>query len=276
MTHHRLAEIAAKVTRLFPPVWGAGVAAESIRRLALSGGRTAGMVRACVNGLEMTLSLSELTEAALFFYPQLYNRREIAFLKSVLRPGDTFVDVGANIGFFSLTLASQVGPLGSVIGIDADEYSCTRLELAAKENGIQNLRVALVAVGDREGRAELVIQGSGNRGNSSVRVMEGAEATQGNGIRCATLPTILEEFGATRVRAMKIDVEGAELNALDQLLSAGGQFFKPYALVVEDFRDRHFGALHRLLVSSGFQRVGGSAENGFYLSTSPAPLDSLH
>src|SRR5690348_14602654 len=56
-------------------------------------------VVADVLGFRMRLNPAETTEGALLFYPHLYDRHEIAFLRGRLQDGDTFLDVGANVGY---------------------------------------------------------------------------------------------------------------------------------------------------------------------------------
>lgn len=53
-------------------------------------------------GFEFELNPNECVDGAILFYPQLYERREISFIRSVLPSGGTFLDVGSNIGFYSL------------------------------------------------------------------------------------------------------------------------------------------------------------------------------
>jgi len=138
-----------------------------------------------------------------------YEPEVSATMREVLSEGATFVDIGANIGWFSLLAASLVGPTGRVIAIEPNPRNVALLRQSAKDNGFENIDVVAVALGDRPGAAALETDGS----NGRLILVNGppAEAVEASFV-VATFPldTILGEVGAGRVDAIKIDVEGAE------------------------------------------------------------------
>ena len=65
-------------------------------------------VTADVDGLSMELNPAEAVDGALLFYPQIYDRPEIAFMKQHLPAGGVFIDAGAYIGYYSLQAARLI------------------------------------------------------------------------------------------------------------------------------------------------------------------------
>ena len=127
----------------------------------------------------------------------------------VLRPGDTFVDVGANVGWFSLLAAARVGPSGRVLAIEADAANVALLCRSAHQNAFTNLLALSVAASDRAGL--LVLQRLGGS-NGAVFAPEG-DAAPGDryisGLPLDGLSGLLH-----RLDVLKVDVEGAELMVL--------------------------------------------------------------
>jgi FkbM family methyltransferase len=129
-----------------------------------------------------------------------------------LRPGDTFVDVGANIGYYSLLASKRVGCTGSVVAIEASPGIFRQLEGNLRLNEIGNVRAINIAVSDREGFARL-FRGPETNGGLSTIVADEA-ATNDCRFECevaaAPLYKLLTADEIRAVRLIKIDVEGAE------------------------------------------------------------------
>ena len=86
-----------------------------------------------------------------------------AALREQLAAGATFVDIGANIGWFSLLAASVVGPAGRVIAIEPNPNNVALLQHSAKDNSFDNIEVLPVAIADRAGAVALETDGSNGR-----------------------------------------------------------------------------------------------------------------
>lgn len=129
-------------------------------------------------------------------------------LEQTLRPGDTFIDVGAHIGYFSLLAGHLVGPGGQVIAIEASPTVFRDLERNLALNPRLGVRAHNVAATSAPGTVRLYESPRDNTGESSLigeAVIEGV-AVDVTGVR-------LDEYlgGALRrARLIKIDVEGAE------------------------------------------------------------------
>jgi FkbM family methyltransferase len=142
-----------------------------------------------------------------------YEPEVSAALKEVLGPGGTFVDAGANVGWFTLLGASLVGPTGRVVAVEPNPLNVALLQRSAQDNGFDNIEVVTVALAGEPGTVALETDGS----NGRVIPIEGppAQPVPASFVVAAyPLDTILENCGVTRVDTIKIDVEGAEPLAL--------------------------------------------------------------
>ncbi len=132
-----------------------------------------------------------------------------AWLRRRLRPGDAFVDVGANIGVFSVLASRLVGDAGRVVAIEASPVLHRRLAQHVRLNACANVRAVNAAVSDSRGTLTFVLASSRNTGANSIVPYDGpAESTFEIGAR--PLPELLEPAEVANARVIKIDVEGAE------------------------------------------------------------------
>jgi FkbM family methyltransferase len=139
-----------------------------------------------------------------------------ATIRECLRPGDTFIDIGANIGYFTLLAWKLIGPTGRVISIEASAPTFQLLLGNIERNGAQHVvRAIHAAVTDREGIVKLYTPEKSNIGMASlVRSMgQGYEE-----VRSAPLRALLTKHEIESARLVKIDVEGAESLVLQGML----------------------------------------------------------
>lgn len=132
-----------------------------------------------------------------------------AWLRRTLQPGDMFVDVGANVGYFSLLAANVVGPAGGVVAVEASPAVHRRLVRHVAYNGRENVRTVNAAVSGRREALEFVLASRRNVGAGSVTPYQG-QAEQRFTVEAEPLPQLLEEREIRKARVIKVDVEGAE------------------------------------------------------------------
>jgi FkbM family methyltransferase len=140
-----------------------------------------------------------------------YEREEIAFVRKVVKRGDTVVDVGAHIGFFTMQLASIVGSTGRVFAFEPFDANADLLEQSIAENRFGDRIVfARAAVGASTGTATLTFPPETLNSGGAYLLRGGTDALPGN-LR-KTVPLVaLDDVALTRpVRFIKMDVEGAE------------------------------------------------------------------
>jgi FkbM family methyltransferase len=133
-----------------------------------------------------------------------------------LKPGDTFIDIGANIGYFSLLASKLVGPCGHVVSIEASASTFAILNEHLEGNAATgNVRAIHAAVADQEGTFTLHTGPKDNCGMASLIRSEdqGCEELAG-----APLGALLSDDEMRTARLIKIDVEGAEGMVIDGML----------------------------------------------------------
>lgn len=125
-----------------------------------------------------------------------------------LRPGMTVLDIGANIGFYSLLASRRVAPTGSVVAFEPDPRTRKALLVNLRLNGATNVRVSNAAVSSRSGSVPFYL--------SATATHSGLHASMNDRRpRIATARTLaIDELGIASVDVVKLDIEGAEPAAL--------------------------------------------------------------
>ncbi len=137
---------------------------------------------------------------------------EIRFLRRSTEPGATVLDIGANYGTFALSLATAVGPEGSVIAVEPTPTtaSCLRDSIAA--NGFSHLELVEAALSDREGTLHLRLEE-----NSELNALadEPGQEERTVAVPSHTLDGLMASRGHPDLDFIKIDAEGAELRIIE-------------------------------------------------------------
>ncbi|MCH6161577.1 FkbM family methyltransferase [Streptomyces marispadix] len=154
------------------------------------------------------------------------------WLQARLKPGDVFVDVGANIGYFSVLGSSLVGPNGTVVAVEASPAFHRRLVQHAYMNGCGNLRAIQAAASDRDETLRFVQASSRNAGATSTVPYTGPTESEFE-VDAHPLTQLLSETELGRARVIKIDVEGAEGAAVRGLKPVLSQLRADVEVVVE-------------------------------------------
>lgn len=145
-------------------------------------------------------------------------------LRAFLRPGDTFVDVGANVGALTALAGGLVGRNGKVISIEPHPHTMANLQRTVAANGLRNVVLVNVACGAHAGHAHLTDE---PRKDDSNRIARGGS---GVAVTVSTLADLLRELSVQKVALLKVDVEGYEGSVLQGLT---GEFHRIDALYVE-------------------------------------------
>lgn len=142
----------------------------------------------------------------------VYDAATLAVLESTVRPGDTFVDVGANEGYFTVVASRLAGPAGKVVAIEPQDRLQGILRRNLALNRCQNVEVSAVAISDGPGQAQFHLTPDMNNSASALSQLTRYRlATQT--VECSTLA---EVFGARRVgeAVVKMDIESWEYEAI--------------------------------------------------------------
>jgi FkbM family methyltransferase len=145
-----------------------------------------------------------------------FEPNEFAFLDGVLKPGMTFVDIGANEGLFSLFAAGRVGPAGRVVAVEPSSRERRQLGRNLERNRIANVTVVPQALAGEPGTARLQIAARRHGGHNTLGRFsyDDVSAVDAEEVPVETLDGLAARLGLGRVDAIKIDVEGAELKVL--------------------------------------------------------------
>jgi FkbM family methyltransferase len=160
-------------------------------------------------GAHLRIDLAESMQRDVFFgLCDSFDRR---LLTRFLRSGGDFVDVGAHIGLYSVTLALALRGRGRVLAFEPNDPTAVQLMTNLELNGCDNVIVVRGAASDRAGHATLRVPTGGDAAWSSL-------AADGFDYEPVTvkLTRVDDEVQAHSIqpRAIKIDVEGHELSVL--------------------------------------------------------------
>ena len=166
------------------------------------------------------------SDQRLLLRPDAFESVEISSVLDLAEPGFTFVDVGANCGFYALRLSRAVAGTGRVIAIEPHPAMRQRLAYNAQLNSAYPIRILGCAVGDRPGVGKL-LEGDRNLGETRV---------SNNGSIDIEIRTLLEIAAAEkldRIDAVKVDVEGFEDRVLEPFLRDAPERLLPRLIVAE-------------------------------------------
>lgn len=155
--------------------------------------------------ITVTPPLSILEEKLLIY--GIYDEGVLLQAQTFLSPDDLVLDIGANIGWYSLNFSNWLGKSGSVISFEPSKRNCDRLLDNARANGFDNIRIEHCALGDREDTVPLFMGADDDCGGFRLtqNTSQLHEMTQMN-----RLDTLLNSEEKNHVSIIKIDVEGSE------------------------------------------------------------------
>jgi FkbM family methyltransferase len=184
----------------------------------------------------------------------------------------TFVDIGANVGLYSLYVASRSGARARVLAIEPQPGILELLRFNVMLNASANVTVLPVAVADRDGNMTLVIDerdSGGTRLAKSTTTGATADATTSHGVAltrvmCRPLAAILDEAGIFSIDALKIDIEGAEDLALAPFLRTAPIELLPRLVLIEDRPGDWSVNLYSLMQARGYAVLARSRQNAIF------------
>lgn len=164
-------------------------------------------------GFKMRLAIGESYERAMAYSGQ-YAPHLTRLVKHLLTSGDTFVDGGANIGYFSLLAARLVGPTGQVHAFEPIPTTFKRLETHVALNGFQQIHANCQALRDEPGT--LLFEVPEKHGQKLGRLATIVQRGQGPQVQvqATTLDAYAKEHAIEHIRLIKLDVEGSEVAAI--------------------------------------------------------------
>jgi FkbM family methyltransferase len=169
--------------------------------------RQFGFVERAHFGANFAGDIADVIQRYIYFFGRWEPHVE-AVISQCLSPGDTFIDIGANIGYFSLFATTLVGETGKVVAIEPSARIFERLSENVRLNpSAATVRMVQAAVADHAGILTLHAGPDDNSGMASLLRTEGLGSEQ---VQARPLGSLLTDQELLSSRLIKIDVEGAE------------------------------------------------------------------
>ena len=159
----------------------------------------------------MLLNPTEHIQQQLFWYGY-YEKEVLNLIERVLKPGDVFLDIGANIGYFSLLAASRESKC-KVIAFEPAGNIYEQLRANISLNHLTNITTLNAAAGEKSEEKELFLSSADNLGMSSLK-QPGNFSGKTEMVKVVAIDDWLKNSGLTKIDLVKIDVEGGELAVL--------------------------------------------------------------
>lgn len=223
-----------------------------------------------VFGASFDCEARDLIQASILHFG-LWEPHMTALMKHLIEPGTTIVDIGANIGYYSLMFSQLTGPDGKVIAVEALPRLADYVRENSLRNGAANVEVRGCAVAAQMGELTIYEGPESNIGMTSL--LPGAHRTGGSKVKAMPLHAVLSAAECGDCSFIKIDIEGAEVPVLHQFLDQLDRFPRRPTLSVEatpgeDGQEGAWPALFERFLAAGYVPIR--------MFNSYDWLDSLH
>lgn len=163
-----------------------------------------------VNGFNMLVASMDAGIGRELAFYRTHEPTATKLLPGFVRPKDVVLDIGANIGYYTLLLSHLVGPEGLVVAVEPHPKNFHLLHLNLRLNGVNNVETLQAAVSDKEGDA-ILFEAEG----SNWHALHSTDRTTNKGIRVTTLTIDAIARQVSRpIALIRMDIEGWEHRAL--------------------------------------------------------------
>jgi FkbM family methyltransferase len=171
-----------------------------------------GVQNAAIYGSWMQLDLADYVQRQM--YIGSFEVEETKWAKSLLHRGMTFVDVGANVGYYTALAAHRVGPKGRVIAFEPNPSAFEILRFWIEANSVSQAECFQMAMNNAPGKLTLYVPPESEHHNNA-NLISGSQGATSVIIPAQTLDSTLETLAVDKVDLLKIDVEGYELHVVE-------------------------------------------------------------
>jgi len=169
------------------------------------------------NGLEVAITREDIHAGCgvgwTCFESGVWEKHIEDCLISILKPGDVALDIGANLGYFSATMARKVGNGGSVIAFEPVPNTVEQLQLTKAANRLDNLSIMPFALGAADSSATIRYNPAVS-GNASLYNRADFSEHEEVEIIIRSLDSLYKDQQIPKADVIKIDIEGHEINAV--------------------------------------------------------------
>ena len=214
-------------------------------------------------------------EKNLLFTPRMYEPEELAELESDIARANaqarrfTFVDIGANVGLFSLFVASCTGPQARILAIEPEPGNLRRLEFNVRANPGVPITIIPKALSDEAGVVAVELDQRDRGGTRTKKIDQPGAATATVRVPSQTLLDVLAGEGVDAVDAVKIDVEGSEDLILAPFFRNAPPQLWPRLVIVEDSRPSWKVDLMSIMQECGYELVALTRHKNLMLRLKP-------
>ncbi|WP_297985978.1 FkbM family methyltransferase [uncultured Chryseobacterium sp.] len=179
------------------------------------------------NSILLDVNLGDWIQQQVYFLGD-YEREEIDYLCQNLRPGNTFIDIGANIGLYTLNAAEIVGENGKVFAFEAFPANFDKLQHHLKLNNFMNVTAENLAISSERCFLEIYYDKQFNNSGMASAYLKNTSLKQE--VQATSLDEYVQEKKISAIHFIKIDIEGGEYNAVVGMQNVLKRF-KPTLLV---------------------------------------------
>lgn len=172
-----------------------------------------------IPGLKMFLHPNDSVITYRILAGKVWEPNETHWVSRFVRPGDVFVDIGANVGYYTLVASRLVGDTGHVYAFEPDPIAFSILERNVALNGITNVTLEQKAVSNEKGSIQLFLSEK-NKGDHQI--YEGNEERRAIDVEAVKLDDYFVDYDGA-VNFVKIDTQGAEgviLEGMQEVIAA--------------------------------------------------------
>jgi FkbM family methyltransferase len=214
-------------------------------------------------------------EKNLLFTPRMYEPEELAELENDIARAKanarrfTFVDIGANVGLFSLFVASRAGWQARILAIEPEPGNLRRLEFNVRANPGVPITIVPKALSDEAGVVAVELDRRDRGGTRTKKIDQAQPATETVHVPSQTLLDALAGEGLDAVDALKIDVEGLEDVILAPFFRDAPPQLWPRLVIIEDSRPSWKVDLMSVMQRCGYELVALSRHKNLMLRLKP-------
>ncbi|MCF3642346.1 FkbM family methyltransferase [Rhizobium sp. TRM95111] len=217
-----------------------------------------------IRGLKLRLlPRGNISEEKFYTAPHLFDPEEFALMDRRLKPGNVFLDIGANAGIYSFHAHRCMQGRGRILAIEPDPEMGRRIAFNLRTNTLADIELVPVALSDRDGTAEFYV--NPNQRGTNTLLAGKSDPKSGERITVSvpvrTLLSLLQERRIERIDMLKIDVEGHEHAVLGHFLAAAPVSLLP-RVIISEFKNHAAGGTPDLLQAAGY-RLGKATRLNF-------------
>ncbi len=214
-------------------------------------------------------------EKNLLFTPRMYEPEELAELERDIARAIAqgrrfaFVDIGANVGLFSLFVASRAGQQAHILAIEPEPGNLGRLEFNLSANPGLPITIIPKALSDEAGVVAVELDRRDRGGTRTTKIGQAEAPVQTIRVPAQTLFDVLAGEGVDAIDALKIDVEGLEDVILAPFFHDAPPRLWPRLVIIEDSRLSWKVDLMAVMQTKGYELVALSRHKNLMLRLKP-------